>query len=61
VHEGLADALETAAWLKVSRGFVYEHADELGALRLGTGRTPPEHLDFPRARPWTLAYALMYP
>ncbi len=29
---------EAAAWLRKSRSFVYRHADELGARRVGTGR-----------------------
>jgi hypothetical protein len=33
----LVDAGTLAAELGVSRGYVYEHADELGALRLGNG------------------------
>lgn len=28
---------ELAAWLAVDRAYVYEHAQELGALRLGDG------------------------
>src|SRR5437879_1092741 len=28
---------ELAEWLSVARGWVYEHAEELGALRLGVG------------------------
>lgn len=33
----LVDAAAVAAYLGVSIGYVYEHADELGARRLGTG------------------------
>jgi hypothetical protein len=33
----LVDAATLAKRLGVSRGFVYEHADELGAFRLGSG------------------------
>ena len=33
----LVDAREVAAMLGVTRPFVYEHAAELGAIRLGTG------------------------
>ena len=34
---GLVDAAGLARVLAVSRAFVYEHADELGAIRLGDG------------------------
>jgi predicted DNA-binding transcriptional regulator AlpA len=46
------DALEVARRLGVSREWVYEHAEELGATRLGSGRRP--RLRFPErsfARP----------
>ena len=48
------DAQEVAQRLGVSREWVYEHADELGALRIGSGprprlRFPPKILD-PRSR-----------
>jgi hypothetical protein len=33
----LIDAAQLAVLLGVSRDFIYEHADELGALRLGSG------------------------
>ncbi len=33
----LVDAIALARLLGVSRAYVYEHADELGALRLGGG------------------------
>jgi hypothetical protein len=33
----LVTAAELAAWLQVEPSYVYEHADELGAMRLGTG------------------------
>lgn len=39
------DAQEVAARLGVSREWVYEHADELGARRIGSGRRP--RLRFP--------------
>jgi hypothetical protein len=35
--EGLVDAAAVAAYLGVERSYVYEHADELGARRLGSG------------------------
>ena len=34
------DANEVAQRLKVDRGWVYEHADELGVSRLGSGPRP---------------------
>ena len=48
------DAQEVAQRLGVSSEWVYEHADELGALRIGSGprprlRFPPQILD-PRSR-----------
>jgi hypothetical protein len=33
----LLTAGELASWLNVEQSFVYEHADELGAMRLGSG------------------------
>ena len=39
---------EVAALLRVSRTWVYEHADELGAVRLGTG--PRARLRFDASR-----------
>ena len=55
------DAQEVAQRLGVSREWVYEHADELGALRIGSGprprlRFPPQILD-PRSRPMISAEA----
>lgn len=35
--DALVDAKAVAAYLNVQPGYVYEHADELGARRLGTG------------------------
>jgi len=32
---------ETADFLRVGRSWVYEHASELGAVKLGTGQTAP--------------------
>jgi hypothetical protein len=34
---GLVDAAELARYFGVTRAWVYEHADELGAIRVGTG------------------------
>jgi len=44
------DAQEVAQRLKMSREWVYEHAEELGASRIGSGprprlRFPPQILD----------------
>jgi hypothetical protein len=36
-NDVLVDAAALAAHLSVDRGWVYEHADELGAVRLGSG------------------------
>jgi hypothetical protein len=35
--------------LNVSRGFVYEHADELGAIPLGSGPRPRLRFDLEKA------------
>lgn len=37
----LLTVAETAAVLRVGRSWVYEHAAELGAVKLGTGQTAP--------------------
>jgi hypothetical protein len=37
----LLTVTETAAVLRVGRSWVYEHAAELGAVKLGTGQTAP--------------------
>ncbi|HYB25865.1 MAG TPA: helix-turn-helix domain-containing protein [Solirubrobacteraceae bacterium] len=37
----LLTVAETAAVLRVGRSWVYEHATELGAIKLGRGRTAP--------------------
>lgn len=39
-ESSLVDATEIAQRFGVDRGWVYAHADELGAVRLGTGRKP---------------------
>jgi hypothetical protein len=33
----LVTVAELAAWLRIDRDYVYRYADELGALRLGSG------------------------
>jgi len=37
----LLTVAETAELLRAGRGWVYEHAAELGAVKLGTGQTAP--------------------
>jgi hypothetical protein len=37
----LLTVAETAEVLRVGRGWVYEHAAELGAVKLGAGQTAP--------------------
>jgi len=46
----LVTAAELAAELGVARGFVYEHRDELGAIRLGTGPKAPLRFDVESAK-----------
>jgi hypothetical protein len=41
----LVSAAELAVELGVARSFVYEHADELGAVRLGTDSLPAARAD----------------
>ena len=50
------DAQEVARQLGVSRDWVYEHANELGASRVGAGprprlRFPPDAVDSRRSKP----------
>ena len=45
----LVDAQTLAGILGVTRSFVYEHADELGALRLGSGPKARLRFDVERA------------
>lgn len=47
---GLLSAAQVAAWWAVDRGWVYDHADQLGALRLGAGRRPRLRFDPDRVR-----------
>jgi hypothetical protein len=42
---GLVDAAELARRLGVTRAWVYEHATELGAIRLGDGPSPRLRFD----------------
>jgi hypothetical protein len=46
---GLVDAAGLAGALGVDRAWVYEHADQLGAIRLGTGPKPRLRFDVGRA------------
>ncbi len=43
------DAATLAARLGVTRGFVYEHADDLGGVRIGDGPRPRLRFDLDRA------------
>jgi hypothetical protein len=46
----LVDPLTVARELGVSRGFVYAHADNLGAIRLGSGPKPRIRFDLDEVR-----------
>jgi hypothetical protein len=41
----LLSAAEVSAWCGVSRGWVYQHASELGAVRIGDGERPRLRFD----------------
>lgn len=41
----LLSAAEVSEWWGVGRGWVYQHADELGAIRLGDGERPRLRFD----------------
>jgi hypothetical protein len=45
VRRRLLSAAEVSEWWGVERSWVYEHAEELGAIRLGTGRRPRLRFD----------------
>lgn len=47
---GLLSAAQVSAWWGVERGWVYQHADQLGAIRLGAGRRPRLRFDPDRVR-----------
>ncbi len=53
----LVDARELAARLGVSRDYVYAHADELGAVRLGGDSKPRLRFDLEAAREAMSRYA----
>jgi hypothetical protein len=53
---GPVDATALAAELGVSRAFVYDHADELGAIRLGSGPKGRLRFDLETAREATGRY-----
>lgn len=55
MEEVLLDAAALARLLGVSRGFVYDHAQELGGRRLGEGSKPRLRFDVDRAREWLTA------
>jgi hypothetical protein len=44
-HRRLLSAAEVSEWWGVERSWVYEHARELGAIRLGKGRRPRLRFD----------------
>jgi hypothetical protein len=44
-HRRLLSAAEVSEWWGVERSWVYEHAGELGAIRLGKGRRPRLRFD----------------
>ena len=44
-HRRLLSAAEVSQWWGVERSWVYEHAGELGAIRLGKGRRPRLRFD----------------
>lgn len=46
---GLVDAAELAAVLGVDRGWVYEHGEQLGVIRLGDGPRPRLRFEIRRA------------
>jgi hypothetical protein len=48
-NPALVDAITLARILGVSSAYVYEHADELGAIRLGTGPKPRLRFDVTQA------------
>jgi len=47
---GLLSAVDVSRWWGVERGWVYQHADQLGAIRLGAGRRPRLRFDPDRVR-----------
>ena len=51
----LLTVAETAEVLRVGRSWVYEHASELGAIKLGPGQTAP--LRIPREGVWRIVGA----
>lgn len=44
-RDGLLSASEVSEWWGVHRGWVYEHAAELGAIPIGTGPRPRLRFD----------------
>ncbi len=48
--DALVDAATVGRELGVSRQFVYDHAEELGGLRLGSGRRPRLRFELATAR-----------
>jgi hypothetical protein len=56
-HGRLVDAATLAGALGVDRSYVYAHADELGAVRLGGGSKPRLRFDLEAAREAMSRYA----
>jgi hypothetical protein len=56
-HGRLVDAATLADELSVDRSYVYAHADELGAVRLGGGSKPRLRFDLEAAREAMSRYA----
>lgn len=56
-HGPLVDAATLADMLGVDRSYVYAHADELGAIRLGEGSKPRLRFDPQTAREAFACYA----
>lgn len=47
---GLMSATDVSRWWGVERGWVYQHAEQLGVIRMGTGRRPRLRFDPERVR-----------
>lgn len=47
---GLLSAAQVSQWWGVTRGWVYQHADDLGAFRLGAGSRPRLRFDPERVK-----------
>jgi hypothetical protein len=49
-RETLLTPAQLAEWLQVDRSYVYAHADELGAIRLGAGKRARLRFDLEEVR-----------